>query len=563
MNFPCAVPPQNCPGVDSPLIGNASAETPDRPRSFGYKFFQDDSTFCTSEDPAIAALCNPPPPSNPPVLIVYTSNPQTCTKDCSDGTSQTYTAIAGSGVSIVSQTDADVQALNLACAVAAILCAGGIPTLYSNVPQICTVPCALGGSFSYTVVAGTFYSLNSQNEANLLAFQFACVIAASLCPLPPPTGNGPPPPAPPANPYFGNSPQSCTTNCTDGGEFIYTVPAGMFTAESKAAANAIAHSYACQQAAGASACLGPIASEACASEDYLQVITLTMAGTITWSVIAGTLPPGLHLMSGMISGIPIMGGAYVFTVRAANNLGQSATRTYSISVVQITTTSLPDGDTSTPYAQALSVIGAGASPTWGVIGGALPDGLTLQPFTGVISGTPTVADDFSFTIGVQPQGSDLICGQDYEIEVTGGVDCMGEAQSIQAAVWTYAPAAGTIVITNGDGVFSDGGAAFSGEFWVDANAVICNPSLNPYTVSVDIDWTVDGFLILDTEALVEINGVGYISPLYHSNGSNTFHMSAPFVSGLNTIRIYVVCGGINSGVPSLNGTCTIRPLTPP
>lgn len=418
MNFPCAVPPINCPSADSPLIGNVSAEAPDRPRSFGYKFFQDDSTFCTSEDPDIAALCNPPPPSNPPIPIIYSSNPQTCTVDCGDGTSQSYTAVAGSGVSIVSQADADVQAFNLACAVAAILCAGGIPVLYSNVPETCTVPCALGGSFSYTVAAGTFYSLNSQNEANLLAFQLACLIAADLCPLPIPLGSGPPPPAPPASPYFGNSPQSCSTTCASGGEFIYTVSAGMFTAESKIAANAIARSYACQQAAGHQVCLGEILSLCCAEESYSALIASTMTGVITWSVIAGVLPPGLSMnVFGLIDGVPITGGTYVFTIRQSNTAGLSATRTYSITVVEITTVALPDGDTSTPYSQALSVIGAGTSPTWSIVSGALPDGLTLQPFTGIISGTPTEADDFGFTVGVQPQGSAIVCEQDLEITI--------------------------------------------------------------------------------------------------------------------------------------------------
>ena len=66
----------------------------------------------------------------------------------------------------------------------------------------------------------------------------------------------------------------------------------------------------------------------------------------------------------------------------------------------ITTTELPNGTTGEAYSATISATsGFGKTLTW-TYSGELPDGLSLNSETGEISGTPTVAGMFSFTISV-------------------------------------------------------------------------------------------------------------------------------------------------------------------
>ena len=62
---------------------------------------------------------------------------------------------------------------------------------------------------------------------------------------------------------------------------------------------------------------------------YSQAFTAT-GGTApyTWSVVSGTLPPGLNLSNGTLSGVPTGAGSYTFNVRAIDATSASATKTF-------------------------------------------------------------------------------------------------------------------------------------------------------------------------------------------------------------------------------------------
>ena len=85
---------------------------------------------------------------------------------------------------------------------------------------------------------------------------------------------------------------------------------------------------------------------------------------------------------------------------------RAATKQYTLAVVaplavQAPAAPLPTGIVGKPYnAQPASSTGGAAPYTWTITGGTAPPGLTVEPATGALQGTPTAAGAFSFTVGV-------------------------------------------------------------------------------------------------------------------------------------------------------------------
>ena len=148
---------------------------------------------------------------------------------------------------------------------------------------------------------------------------------------------------------------------------------------------------------------------ASAGTAYNQTVT-ALGGTppYLWSIASGTLPPGLSLVAstGAITGTPAATGTSGFTVMAADSQGVPATATKALSIqvvdaLVIATTSLPDGHIdATLYSQTLAATGGVGPYIWSCVSGSLPDGLSFNPGTGVLSGTPTTAGAWSFTVRV-------------------------------------------------------------------------------------------------------------------------------------------------------------------
>jgi hypothetical protein len=140
-------------------------------------------------------------------------------------------------------------------------------------------------------------------------------------------------------------------------------------------------------------------------------------GTLTWTVSAGSLPPGLTGLPSTgstvtISGTPTTQGTFNFTVTVTDSLGQSDTQALSIVInsappsptpPEITTTSLAAGTVGETYSQTVEASGGTGGLTWSIVPGTgtLPSGLNLDPITGVISGTPLLpGGESTFTVRV-------------------------------------------------------------------------------------------------------------------------------------------------------------------
>jgi hypothetical protein len=124
-------------------------------------------------------------------------------------------------------------------------------------------------------------------------------------------------------------------------------------------------------------------------------------GPLTWS--ATGLPAALTIApaTGAITGTPTATSSSTVTLTATDSLGQkgSVTLTLTIeSMVAITTTSLPDVASGAAYAGAVNASGGSTPYAWTATG--LPSGLTIDPSTGAIGGSTTVAGPVSVTVRV-------------------------------------------------------------------------------------------------------------------------------------------------------------------
>ncbi|HEY3670644.1 MAG TPA: putative Ig domain-containing protein [Acidimicrobiia bacterium] len=99
------------------------------------------------------------------------------------------------------------------------------------------------------------------------------------------------------------------------------------------------------------------------------------------------------------------GVAYTFTVAAQNLAGTGPASAKSSAVTPNVSPSLtfpapPNGEVGVAYSRQLTVNDGTAPVAWSVSTGVLPIGVTLNASTGLLSGTPTVAGSYSFTVRV-------------------------------------------------------------------------------------------------------------------------------------------------------------------
>jgi len=158
---------------------------------------------------------------------------------------------------------------------------------------------------------------------------------------------------------------------------------------------------------------------------YNQPISVSPAGSYTFSLALGNLPAGLTLnpATGVISGMPSSTGTTTFTVKAESAGGCSATQSYSLVIgcptVAINPATLPSGTAGTAYSQTITASPAGGNYTFAVTSGSLPAGLNLNPATGVLSGTPTTNGSFTFTVTATGFGA-CTGSQSYTVVIGSG-----------------------------------------------------------------------------------------------------------------------------------------------
>lgn len=146
----------------------------------------------------------------------------------------------------------------------------------------------------------------------------------------------------------------------------------------------------------------------------------------TFRVVDGRLPAGTKLFefagsSGLINGVPTAAGTFEFTVQVKDETRATDTQTFTIEILPaeaptITTETLSDGTVGEFYCCGNLFASGGVQPyTWSVVAGALPPGLELPKRENTISGTPTTAGTFTFTVRVT---DDLGAFSEKELSIT-------------------------------------------------------------------------------------------------------------------------------------------------
>jgi Putative Ig domain len=148
----------------------------------------------------------------------------------------------------------------------------------------------------------------------------------------------------------------------------------------------------------------------------------------SFKVVEGRLPKGTRLFefagsSGLINGVPTTAGTFTFTVQVKDETRATDTEVFTVEILPpeaptITTEALGDGAVGEFYCCGNLFASGGIQPyTWSVVAGTLPPGLELPRGENTISGTPTTAGTFTFTVRVT---DDLDASSEKELSITIG-----------------------------------------------------------------------------------------------------------------------------------------------
>jgi hypothetical protein len=321
----------------------------------------------------------------------------------------------------------------------------------------------------------------------------------------------------------------------------------------------------------------------------------------TLSLYCGSLPPGLSLSgtnilsSGTISGTPTTPGTYGFTLEVTDIIGRTETQPLSITVspaavpLTITTASLPAGTVGAAYSQPLAASGGTQPYTWSVPPGSLPPGLSLDPGSGIISGSPTTQGSYAFTVQVadaanntasQPlsiQVNPAVTGTTCTTTITGthptaltvtsGVTCL--SQATQHGNVTVAAGAGLIVTSSTvNGTVTATGAAvieYCGS--TQSGTLTANGTTGAVTLgdggSCVADTVPSPITISGTAGAVTVNGVKENGTLTLSGNTGGVELAGINLSGLAYVQNNTGTTPITVSGNTINGSLYCTGNTPP
>ena len=243
---------------------------------------------------------------------------------------------------------------------------------------------------------------------------------------------------------------------------------------------------------------------------YSQTITAS-GGTApyTFSITAGSLPTGLLFTNGLISGTPTANGHVYVHGDGHGRERLHGLQAYTIvinppvcpPITLLPAPPLPQGTVGVAYSQTITASGGTAPYTFSITAGSLPTGLLFT--NGLISGTPTAAGTFTFTV-TATDANGCTGLQAYTIVINPPV-----CPPIYPA--SAAASAGTVGVAYSQTITASGGTA-------------------PYTFSITAGSLPTGLLFTN----------GLISGTPTANGTFTFTVTATDANGCTGLQAYTI-----------------------
>lgn len=167
-----------------------------------------------------------------------------------------------------------------------------------------------------------------------------------------------------------------------------------------------------------------------AGTSYSQMVNVTGGKTpYHWKLASGTLPVGISLTNstGAIAGMSSQTGPFVFTVQVTDSswpTNLTTTQSYTLfgsSTLEVTTPLLPEVTAGDGYDASVAVLGGIAPYHWSLSSGSLPQGISLNAGTGMISGITQQTGKYTLTVKVTDSSSpQQIASQPYTVQAVSG-----------------------------------------------------------------------------------------------------------------------------------------------
>ena len=289
----------------------------------------------------------------------------------------------------------------------------------------------------------------------------------------------------------------------------------------------------------------------------------------TWS--ATGLPAGLTLTpgTGAIGGTPTAAATTSVNLLVTDSKSVAAAKSLNIviaSALAVATAVLPNGSVGAPYSATLTQAGGNAPYTWSATG--LPAGLTLNPSTGAISGTPTTAGTSQVNVQLVDTNS-VTATKALSITIT---TALSVTTASLANGYVAAAYSATLAATGGNPPYTwslGGGALPPGLALVAAGSIAGTPTqagnFNVVAKVTDgagtvktqsLNITIGAALTITTTALpTGAIGAAYNQTLAVSGGAQPFTWS--LLAGSLPVGLSLSTTGVLSGTPSSAGIFSV------